>query len=104
MKFVFFSNAFLCIPESPIEILQNKQYHKSFKSIKATNQTSCWNECEFDSMCYTISYFDGKQLDFNCFFFTAKEHERSSSKNFVSITCKFQYPIVFINSILSSIF
>ena len=60
-----------------------------YKSQKTSDEVACWNECENESACNSISFFNGDleelyNRDANCFMFTNKAPKTLKNENFVS--------------------
>ena len=62
-----------------------------FKSVKTINETFCWDQCEKELACNSISFYNGsEQLYYNdnCLLYTNESPETIKTKKFVSKTRK----------------
>ena len=58
-----------------------------FKSVREDNVTSCWDQCEKEVVCNSISFYNGSEPLFynhNCLLYTNESPETKKSKNFVT--------------------
>ena len=84
-------NLFLLFEEIPsLEILNETQFDESqYKFLLTDNSFSCWNICENELGCNSISFYIGDledlyKFDANCFLYTNKAPEALKNINFVS--------------------
>ena len=95
MKFIYYCIIFLK-EISNFKIL--KETHLAeihYKSVKTNNETSCWNECENEMACNSISFYNASHYKIpfinskdNCFLYANQDPKTLKNKNFVSIISK----------------